>query len=119
MIEACVNGKTKDKQLLKLFRARISGSVTTNPSRLAFALFPKSMDGHCKGQDVKQALKESPVGGESIINKVHVQWSPAVTWENGKPSCAAGVEPLVFEKIPFEKYNVDGSKAKKKGKGKK
>ena len=119
MIEARVNTKTKDKQLLKMFRNRGSASLATDPSLLAFALFPKSMDGHCLGQDVKQALKESPVLGESVVNKVHVQWSPAVTWEDGKPRFAAGVKPFVFEKIPFEKYNVDGSKAKKKGKGKK
>ena len=118
MIEACVNGKTKDKKLSRLFRT--SGSVANSPTRLAFALFPKSMDGHCLGRHVKQALAESRVKGQSTINKVHVQWSPAVTFlENGKPRFAAGVVPLVFEKVPFDKFNVDGSKAKKKANGKK
>lgn len=118
MIEARVNGQTKDKQLMKLFKT--SGSVANDPSRLAFALFPPSIAGHCTGQHVRQALQESPVDGQSLVNKIHVQWGPDVKLEGGKPRHGADVVSLVYNKIPLSGYNVDGkktgSKAARKGK---
>ena len=117
MIEARVSGQTKDKQLRKLFN--VSGSLGRDPSRLAFALIPTSMVSYYEGRYVRQALQESPVEAESILNKIHVQWSPAVKFVDGHPWVIDGAIPYVYNKIPVAGFNVDGSKAKKKGKGKK
>lgn len=117
MIETRISGATKDKQLKRLLQT--SASVSRDPTRLAFVLVPKSLDGHCMGQHVRQALRESPVEGKSVVNKVHVQWAPTVKLEDGKPRFNPGSTPFIFEKIAFEGYNVDGTIAARKGKGKK
>ncbi len=114
MIEARINTKTRNKQLRKLIQG--SGSAIRDPGRLAFALIPKGMNGHCKGQHTRQALRESPVEGHSVVNKVHVQWDPAVKFEGDKPRMGANSVPFLFEKIPFHGYRVDGTKI---GKGEK
>ena len=117
MIEARVSGQTKDKQLKRLFN--FSGSLGRDPSRLAFALIPASMISFFEGRYVREALQESPVEGESILNKIHVQWSANVDFVDGNAWIIDGTQPYVFNKIPVAGFNVDGSKAKKKGKGKK
>ena len=117
MVEARVNGATKDKQLKRLFQN--SKSTASDPTRLAFVLIPQSMADHCKGQHVRQALQESPVEGALRVNKVHIQWRPAVKLKDGKPRFEAGIMPFVFEKIPFAGYNVDGTLVRKKDKEKK
>lgn len=114
MIEARVNGQTENKQLIKLFKT--SGSVLNDPSRLAFALFPPSMNGYCTGQHVRQALQESPVDGQSFVNKVHVQWGPDVKLEDGKPRQEANVVSFEYNKIPLSGYKMDGTRVEKKGK---
>ena len=117
MIEARVSGQTKDKQLQRLFN--FSGSLGRDPSRLAFALIPASIISFFEGQHVREALQESPVEGASILNKIHVQWSANVDFVDGHAWVIDGAQPYVFNKIPVAGFNVDGSKAKKKGKGKK
>ena len=118
MVEARVSSQTKDKQLRKLLA--FSGSLGRDPSRLAFVLFPMSMAKYeCDGRYVRQALKESPVEGESILNKIHVQWSPAVRFEDGHGYIKEGAMPFIYHKIPIAGFNVDGSKIKKKANGKK
>ena len=71
------------------------------------------------GQHVRQALRESPVENKSVVNKVHVQWAPTVKLEDGKRRSNAESMPFVFEKIAFEGFNLDGTIATKKGRGKK
>lgn len=117
MIEARVNGGTKNKQLMTLFKT--SGSTASDPSRLAFALFPPSIASHCKGQHVRQALQESPVDGQALVNKIHVQWGPDVKLEDGKPRHGVNVVSFVYNKIPLSGYKVDGKRIEKKGWGKK
>ena len=117
MIEARISGQTKDKQLKRLFN--FSGSLGRDPSRLAFALIPETMVSFFEGQYVRQALQESPVQGESILNKIHVQWSANVDFVDDDAWLIDGAMPYVFNKIPVAGFNVDGSRAKKKGKGKK
>ena len=117
MVEARVSLQTKDKQLRKLLA--FSGSLGRDPSRLAFALFPMSMAKYYQGRYVRQALQESPVEGESILNKIHVQWSPAVKFVDGQAWIIEGSMPFIYHKIPLAGFNVDGSKIKKKGNGKK
>ena len=109
MIEARVNGQTENKQLMKLFKT--SGSVANDPSRLAFALFPPSIASHCTGQHVRQALQESPFDGQSLVNKIHVQWGPDVKLEDGKPRHGANVVSFIYNKLPLSGYKVDGKKA--------
>lgn len=53
------------------------------------------------------------------MNKVHIQWRPAVKLKDGKPRFEAGIMPFVFEKIPFAGCNVDGTLVRKKDKEKK
>ena len=117
MIEARVSGQTKDKQLKRLLN--FSGSLGRDPSRLAFALIPTSMIKYYEGQYVRKALQESPVEGESMLNKIHVQWSSNVKFVDDRAWIKEGSMPYVYHKIPLAGFNVDGSKAKKKGKGKK
>lgn len=118
MIEARVNGNTKDKQLIMLFKNKNSGSVANDPSRLAFALIQKSVARSCVAKHIRQALQESPVEGESIVNKIHVQWDPAIKLVDGEPepgfSTDPSIAPFVYEKIPFAGYDVDGKKIGKK-----
>lgn len=120
MIEARISFQTKKKQLRRLFN--VSGSLGRDPSRLAFALIPDSMFEFIEGKYVRQALQESPVEGESILNKIHVQFSANVELVDDDALVTDGTEPFVFNKIPVAGFNVDGSKVKaktKKGKGKK
>ena len=117
MIEARISGQTKDKQLQKLFN--VSGSLGRDPSRLAFALIPTSLVNYYEGRYVRQALQESPVAGESIVNKIHVQWSSDVRFEDDSPLVREGASPYVYNKIPMAGFNVDGSRAVKKGRSKK
>ena len=98
MIEARVNGKTKDKQLKILFST--SGSVANDPSRLAFALIPGSMKDFCLGRHIKEALQASPVEGGSIVNKVLVLWSHAVPWKDGKPVDTGNMPSIIMQKNP-------------------
>lgn len=74
MVEARVNGATKDKKLKRLFRN--SKSTASDPTRLAFVLIPQSMADHCKGQHVRQALQGSPVdeqGAYSVASRCEVE----------------------------------------------
>ncbi len=117
MIEARINGNTKDKQLKKLVKT--TGSQAKDRTRLVFALVPKAVNGHCQGDTVRQALRQSPISGKTVVNKVHVQWSPHVKWEGDWRMRKVGVAPFAFEKVSFEGYEVDGTVASKKGKDKK
>lgn len=100
IIEARINGNTKNKQLKKLFKT--TKSLAKNQIRLAFALFPTDLKHYCMGHHVKQALRESPVAGKPVVNKVHVQWSPSVKWDGDKkPLTQAGFPPFVFKKDPI------------------
>ncbi|KAF6231878.1 hypothetical protein HO173_009961 [Letharia columbiana] len=107
MIEARVNGKTKDKQLKKFVKT--TGSLAKIRTCLAFALFPRATADYCLGNYVREALQASPVKGEAVVNKVHVQLSPSVTWEGDQPLAEVGTPPFVFEKIPFPGHKVDGT----------
>lgn len=116
MIEARVNRKTKDRELHMLLQP--TQSQHGNQSCLAFALVPTAMTIFCLGSDIKRALLESPIPDQMAVNKVHVQWNPRVQWKSGELKVPAGEPTFVFEKIPFEKNNLDGSTSKaKKGKG--
>lgn len=78
-----------------------------------------AVNGYCQGDTVRQAMRQSPIPGKTVVNKVHVQWSPHVKWEGDWPMHKVGVASFAFEKIPFEGYEVDGTVAPKKVKGKK
>ena len=118
MIEARVSRKTKDKQLKKLF-LKSSTSLGRDLTLLAFALVPTGIKEYCMGKDVRQALELSPIEGKTAVNKVHIQWSPSVTWDGGKPTPQTGSGLFAFEKIPFQGYNLDGTRGSKKKQGKK
>ena len=77
------------------------------------------MAGYCMGEYVRQALQESPVEGESILNKIHVQWSANVDFRDGQVWVRDGAAPYIYNKIPLPGFNVDGSRVKKKANGKK
>lgn len=117
MIEARVNGKTKDKQLKKFVKT--TGSLAKIRTCLAFALFPRATADYCLGNYVREALQASPVKGKVVVNKVHVQLSPSVKWEGDQPLAKVGAPPFVFEKIPFPGYKVDGTVVSKKDRDKK
>lgn len=118
MIQARVNGNTKDKQLKKLFNT--SGSTANDGTHLAFALFPKSVADSCLGHHVRQALQESPVMGQLVVNKVHVRRNPDVKWgDDGQAIYQADVPLFLFEKILFVGYNLEGAFITKKDKAKK
>ena len=94
MIEARVRMNTKDEQLKKVFNT--TTSLAKNRTRLAFALFPTSLEGRRKGHHVRQALQTSPVEGKTAVDKVHVRRSPSATWDGDGPSHKGSCYAFLF-----------------------
>ena len=123
MFEIRANPQTKNPSLALM--ALNSKKLPQNQKRFALLLIDPPVCPTFRGEHIKAALKECGVWGANVINKIHVSFAPEIErWETNEEEAWAeqyipilpanwppGKIPLVFEKIPFDGYNVDGSVA--------
>lgn len=120
MLEIRVKKGTKKAGLSAL--AKKSSSFASNQRRFALVLVAGDLKRWIHGDRIRDALRQSPVWDHRVINKVHVRWDlTKINWvpspipgeasiPRPKPNLPLGTPLTVLEKIPFEGFNVDGTK---------
>ena len=123
MFEIRANPKTSIPGLA--YMALNSQKLPANQKRFAFLMVEPGVSPGFRGEHIKAALKECGVWEAGVINKIHVYWVPEIQgWDTNEAEDWAerhipilpanwppGKIPMIFEKIPFDGWNEDGSVA--------
>ncbi len=121
--------KSSNNSSLRMM-AQNSKYLPQNQKRLALLLIDKEVPPAFQADHIRMAFREGQVWEEGVINKVHVSWVQDIEewvedpdadgvahWVPRLPAdWPANKPPLVFKKIPFERFNDDGTKLSGPGK---